>query len=228
MTATLIQVLEARASAAEYFRPTLTPAERQRAARYQLAADRDRYVVSAGLLRQAAGMDVGRWCQRCGRLGDHGQPVPLDAAGQPVAGMALSATHSAETILVAVSTPSPVGIDVEALALTRAWSDADRQAFDRIALSARERESLAPLSPAEADRSRLRAWVRKEAVLKATGLGLAVAPSALEFDQTTLIGWPAALDSFCSGGVTVTDLAPQAEGVIAALAVLSADDSGVD
>jgi 4'-phosphopantetheinyl transferase len=142
----------------------------------------------------------------------------------PVAGTALSATHSAGTVLVAVSRDAPVGIDVEALAMTRAWSDADREAFDRIALSRPERAALAPLSPANADRSRLQCWVRKEAALKATGLGLAVAPSELEFAETTLVGWPAALDPFFSSGVTVTDRALSTTGVIAALAVLSTDE----
>ena len=48
-----------------------------------------------------------------------------------------------------------------------------------LALSAEERRTLAALPPAERDPGFLRYWTRKEAVLKATGHGLAVAPAAI-------------------------------------------------
>jgi 4'-phosphopantetheinyl transferase len=145
--------------------------------------------------------------------------------------MSLSAAHSDRAVLVAACSHALVGIDLEALALAKGWSGADREAFDQVALSDHERESLAVLSTECADGARLRAWVRKEAVLKATGLGLAVPPRGLEFSDAApdagaagavLRSWPAELDPFCSGPVAVVDFAPRAPGYVAAVAVLGA------
>jgi 4'-phosphopantetheinyl transferase len=68
---------------------------------------------------------------------------------------------------------TPVGIDIErSSTLTEPTSE-----FAKAILSQVEREELARLPEDCHETTILKFWVRKEAVLKAAGLGLAVAPS---------------------------------------------------
>lgn len=138
----------------------LGPAERARADGYRRAEDRRTSVVASLLVRAVAGRALGvapgavqveRRCPRCG--GPHGAPY---VAGAPL----LSVSHCAGLVVVA-SSRLPVGVDAE---------PADRRDVSDVAgilLGAGE-----PV-PAD-DVGLLRTWVRKEAVLKATGHGLTV------------------------------------------------------
>ncbi|MEZ0493451.1 4'-phosphopantetheinyl transferase superfamily protein [Kineococcus sp. TBRC 1896] len=159
-------------------RPTAD--ERRRADRLRRSDDRDRSLVAAHLLRVAAarlaGIDaaevvVTRACRTCGADGDHGRPVVRRG---PAAGVALSASHAGDVVVVAASTAGPVGVDVDLVA------HADFPGFDDVALGPREREVLDLVPPTGRPRWRARCWTRKEAVLKWTGLGLAAGPTAVE------------------------------------------------
>lgn len=97
-------------------------------------------------------------CPHCGE--PHGKPV-ID--GSPVH---INLSHAGETVLVGISS-SPVGVDVES----------ETRTTDALALSSRfysrgEAEWVRDVEPANARRRFLRLWVRKEAILKATGEGL--------------------------------------------------------
>jgi len=146
-------------------RPThhalLDDQERARAQRYRLAADRDRSLLGAVLLRAAAARQldvrraeiaVDRTCRRCGSY--HGRPL------LPGTGLHASVSHSGDVVAVALTSCGPVGVDVEAVRTID---------FDAIAGSV--------CTPAERVQVRAEAdfftiWTRKEAVLKATGEGL--------------------------------------------------------
>jgi 4'-phosphopantetheinyl transferase len=87
-----------------------------------------------------------------------GKPVLADGA------LEFNLSHSGDLALVAVSRDLPVGVDLEH---PRGFRDEPRMA--RRICSARELEHLA--GPSDPDEL-LRLWVRKEAVVKATGEGL--------------------------------------------------------
>lgn len=125
-------------------------------------ADRARFVTAAALLRLVASRLMGvapgqiavdRRCHVCGR--PHGRPSL--GSGRPQ----VSVSHSGDYVAVAVCPDAPVGVDVE--------QDGRRTDF----------KALVPhvLDPGEAPAAVdvaafLRYWVRKEALVKATGDGL--------------------------------------------------------
>ena len=139
----------------------LSGPEAQRAARFRLQADRDRFVLATALLRTTvtrqtggdpAELEVNRSCERCGA--QHGRPR------LPGTGLAASISHSGDVVAVALTAGLPVGVDVEAI-------------------SARDYEALVPRVCTAAERQFVRTaedffayWTKKEAVLKAIGTGL--------------------------------------------------------
>jgi 4'-phosphopantetheinyl transferase len=120
-----------------------------------------------------AEVDVARSCATCGS-GDHGRPV-VDTAARTF----LSLARAQGVLLVAVSDDAPVGVDVER---------ADAGGFPGFADVA-----LHPLEDANTAEECATAWVRKEALLKATGHGLQVDPRTIRIsdeDQPRLLVWP--------------------------------------
>jgi 4'-phosphopantetheinyl transferase len=156
---------------------------------------RDRRTASHDLLRTVLTRLTGRadhelvpTCGRCGG-GDHGKPV---LAGSE---LHVSLASTVGLAVVAVTPVAPVGVDVERAAAT---------GFDGFAEVA-----LAPGEHAGTDVERARAWVRKEAVLKATGTGLAVDPRTVDVRADRLTEPPALLYDV-----------PAPEGLACAVAVL--------
>ena len=98
-------------------------------------------------------------------------PLVRDALGcprVPGTGISTSLSHSGGGFAVAVSTAGPVGVDIE---------PADRagvmpEIADRVA-HPEEMAAFSRLSPAMSSRALLELWVRKEALLKAAGTGMA-------------------------------------------------------
>jgi 4'-phosphopantetheinyl transferase len=140
----------------------LDQAERDRRDRYAFETDRARFAVGAALLRVIAGrmtgaapqqVQVDRRCEACGQ--PHGKPSL--GPGGPY----FSVSHSGDYVAVAACQGAPVGVDVE-----HAARRTDYQALVPYVLSPAE-------APAPADEAAfLRYWVRKEALVKATGDGL--------------------------------------------------------
>ncbi|MDR3068463.1 MAG: 4'-phosphopantetheinyl transferase superfamily protein [Cellulomonas sp.] len=188
-----VGVLVASPADAERLARVVTPADAVRARRWHQTADQARSLVAAALLRIAAAsrlgtvvaaVDLGRWCPRCG-LADHGRPVALDPGGCPVPEVHLSASHAGDLVVVAVTGAGPVGVDVERVGA------ATFDGFAPAVLTSRERLALTAVPVADQARWCARIWTRKEALLKALGLGLTVDPSQVE-----VLGrarWPAGL-----------------------------------
>ncbi len=131
------------------------------AARSRLLADA---LAAAGLDGVDAGTLVRR-CRACGGTG-HGKPeVPAALA----AGWHVSVAHTATRLAVAVA-DAPCGVDVEDVAAV------GRAPVAAVLLAPEEARRGADGADAEA---LARVWVRKEALLKATGHGLAVEPSRI-------------------------------------------------
>jgi 4'-phosphopantetheinyl transferase len=129
----------------------------QRAARFVREADRRRCLASHAALRRALG-GSGRWVE-----GAHGKP----ALAEPPPHFNLSRRDGWAAI--AVSNTHEIGVDLEAL---RPIDDAGELAA--LHFTPREREGVADSTDF------LRVWTRKEACMKATGLGLALAPASFE------------------------------------------------
>lgn len=109
-------------------------------------------------------VSAGAVCRRCG--GDHGQPVvKVDGAAAPH----VSVTRGSGVLATAVSWDGPVGVDAE----RRGAATPD---LGRVLLHPDEVAS----GPSDLTRT----WVRKEAVLKAAGLGLTVDPRELLLTPT--------------------------------------------
>ena len=145
--------------------------ERERWARFVDAPAARSYLTLHLLARQQIGRLLGRppeslrfdrTCPDCDR--QHGRPLLVDDPG-----LHLSLSHSGSVVALALSRSGPVGIDVEQVDGVRF------EGFGQVALHPRD---LGAVADATCDAtSAARSWVRKEAALKALGVGLRVDPT---------------------------------------------------
>ncbi|MFG2571297.1 4'-phosphopantetheinyl transferase superfamily protein [Streptomyces sp. NPDC048481] len=173
----------------------LDPVERRRHDATADPADRGRFLVGCALSRialagplgvPAADVPLRRVCPRCG--GPHGK-VRLEPPPRGGPRPDFSVTHSGAVIGVAVCENGRVGLDVEDADL---GLDVDTAA--RVALAAPELAALHRRPPAARKAAFLRTWTRKEAVLKALGVGLGAPLRALELSDPeqppAVLTWP--------------------------------------
>jgi 4'-phosphopantetheinyl transferase len=136
----------------------LDDTERARAEAFRDRHDRDRFTIAHGALRMLAARELNAEPSALAwRAGPNGKPE--------LAGLHTNLSHSGELVAIAISTSRPVGVDVQELVPD----------LDPAELSARyfppdEAGYVAagPDADARADRF-ARLWVRKEAVVKASG-----------------------------------------------------------
>ncbi|MEE2037293.1 4'-phosphopantetheinyl transferase superfamily protein [Nocardiopsis sp. CT-R113] len=205
--------------------------ERARNVRFRHQADRDRHLLGRSMARLVLADRAGcppekvtfdlrcRSCEEKERTGaspgddaPHGKPHPSG----PAQGWEISVSHSGEWVVLAVAEGVPVGVDVERVAEAR-----DLEGLAGYTLAAPEHVVWERLAPADRVGAFFRYWARKEALLKATGLGLSgglrrvlVSPP---HDDAALVSWEG------GGGpetAALTDLAC-AEGYRSALAALA-------
>ena len=198
----------------------VTTGERQRAARYAHESDRLMSLGSAWLTRRLVAnlLDVAplqapivRDCDRCDK--PHGRPV-VGAATKDGTTIQVSATHSGRLVGVALSTSAAVGVDVEDLQGRgpHVWPTVWR-------VLGHHPVPEDPEAGPEAARTAATAWVRTEAVLKATGQGLAVSSRTVDIsteEEPRVIRWPWGDPT---GRVSLFDLNP-GRRYVAALAVI--------
>ncbi len=145
----------------------LSKAESARAHRFVFERDRDRFIAAHAALRQILSAQTGIPAAQLDFVnGDFGKPA-LDGH----AGLHFNLSHSQSLAVIAIShnADAEVGIDIE---LARPMPDA--QALAATCFTAQEIRALKALPPARRDRAFLIGWTRKEACLKALGLGLSV------------------------------------------------------
>ena len=122
----------------------------------------------------------------------------------------VSLAHSGDVAVVAVTYGREVGVDVELLrARTESW------ALSSHALTHSERARLQALPASRRSEAFLSMWTRKEALLKAVGVGLALDPRLIELEDLKIVAAPPELGRACDW--TLVDL-PLA-GYAAALAL---------
>ena len=140
----------------------LAPDERTRAGRFHFERDRSRFIRVRGGLRTLLGGYLGAGSADIAfEYGVHGKPALAARHGSP---LKFNVSHSDGVALVAISHGVEVGIDVEAI---RPMADANQIAARFF--SSRETAELRALPPGFF----FTCWTRKEAYLKARGLGLA-------------------------------------------------------
>jgi 4'-phosphopantetheinyl transferase len=150
----------------------LSPDERARADRFVFEDDRSRYVTGRTALRTLLGRELG--------LAPAAVPMDSTMHGRPRCAslrgkLDFNLSNSGEVAVIAMAPQETVGVDVETFRPVH-----DAVGLSRHYFSNAESRQLEILVPALRDRAFLTCWTRKEAVLKATGLGLTIAPATVE------------------------------------------------
>ena len=150
----------------------LAPGERDRADRFRFDRHRRRYQVAHAALRLILATHADR---ARGELplaaGPHGKPH-LEG---PLRWLRFNLSHTADLALIACARDIELGVDIE-----RTPTDDDLRGAAARYFSPAERAELAALPPALAPGGFCRAWTRKEAFIKAIGLGLHMALDAFD------------------------------------------------
>jgi 4'-phosphopantetheinyl transferase len=171
----LVEVGWARVVPSELLLPGLAADDRARCGRLRRSGDRDRSATARVLLRAAVGAWMGMVadtvvirsaCASCGGT-DHGRPYVAAVPGT-LPRPHVSVAHAGDVAVVALTEAGPLGVDVEPT------DAAHFDRFDEVALA--DTEAARVTGPARGPGARTRTWVRKEAVLKASGFGLATDP----------------------------------------------------
>ena len=182
---------------------SLSHDERARAARFLRETDRARFVAAHGMLRAVLGraaactpaaLEFARNAFGKPYLVHDGKPHPLR----------FNLSHGGGLLLIAFGLGREVGVDVER---PRALAPDGMDALMTAAFAPVEQSALRALPPRDRARAAYRLWVRREALAKAQGTGLARPSSKPQH-----------------GGWTVRDL-PLGPGVFAALA---AEGEGIE
>jgi 4'-phosphopantetheinyl transferase len=154
----------------DFFREHLSPSEKIRADKFHFQKDRDAYEKARGILRFL----LGRYLN----LPPADVQISTTKLGKPyiselLNGHALSfnLSHSGGVAVYAFALNHPVGVDVETL---RPIPDLDQLAARFF--TENERKSLQAIEPGARTKPFLQYWTRKEAYLKAIGLGLSISP----------------------------------------------------
>lgn len=148
--------------------PTLAPDEQARAARFVYSEDRIRFIAGRGILRTILGryLDCAPAHIRFD-YGIYGKPALAEPAQR--SGITFSVAHSGDLALYSIAVGRAVGVDVEAIRTIK-----DGRAVAAVAFSPLEQAALAALPEDRWLQGFFRCWTRKEAYVKARGLGLSL------------------------------------------------------
>ena len=165
MTEIVVARLDAGAEETRSLESCLSDAERERAARFRFERDRRRFIVARARLREelAARLGVRPEAVRFA-YGDNGKPRLADHALQ------FSVSHCDDVALFAFSKTAEVGVDIEAIRPVREADAIAIQFFSPL-----EHAGYAALAPRDRLLGFFRVWTRKEAYVKALGVGFSMA-----------------------------------------------------
>jgi 4'-phosphopantetheinyl transferase len=144
--------------------------EYARAARMAFARDGGRFLASRHALRQLLAAALGRSPRDLGVAADEFGKLFVAEAGA----LQFSLSRSAGLALIGISGDRAIGVDIEAV---RAVPETDELVRDHF--TAEERAEWLRAAEALRDRVFLTCWTRKEACVKALGVGLAVPPASV-------------------------------------------------
>ena len=176
--------LEMSAGWLDELRATLSADELTRAAHFHFARDRARFVAAHGIVRDI----LGRYLEVApARLefssNEYGKPA---LAGDFRDSLSFNLSHSGDLVVIAIARGREVGIDVELYAPDRA-----DQAVAANYFSPAEVARLRAVPESLRARAFFNCWTRKEAYIKARGMGLSIPLDS--FDVSLAPDEPAAL-----------------------------------
>jgi 4'-phosphopantetheinyl transferase len=159
----------------------LAEEERDRAARFRFARDRERYLAGRVALRGILAGYLGRPPET---LRFVRAPFGKPALFAEPTGLQFNLTHSDWCALVAVARGRRVGVDVEGIRLGQSSMDVARRFFAR-----GEVDALVVAAPEERAVTFVRCWTRKEAYVKARGDGLSLSLQHFEVPLSSDAAW---------------------------------------
>lgn len=201
--------LEPDAARLEALHAILSPEERERAARFHFPEHQKHFIGCRGILREIlSGFLEIPPAELRFTYNAYGKP------GVPDSTLRFNVSHSGGWAMFAVTQAREVGIDLERIN--------ERTAIELIParfFSARETAQLRALPVEQQTHAFFRCWTRKEAYIKARGLGLSLPLDS--FDVSLAPGEPAALLR-AAGNYSVREL-PAPEGFAAAVVAEGTD-----
>jgi 4'-phosphopantetheinyl transferase len=193
----------------ECCRDLLSSDERERAARFKFATDRERYIIAHGALRSILGsyLKVAPADLRFA-IGSNGKPQL--APGFAGDRLKFNLSHSRVVSLVAVIRGREIGVDVEHIREDFPFDEVAQRFF-----ASEEVRALRALPRRFQREAFYRCWTGKEALLKAKGTGLSGKLDEVEIvftseESVRIIG--------TTPGWTLTELSPR-DGYVGAVAV---------
>ena len=142
--------------------PHTTRQEQLEAERYAHIEDAARHMAGRALARRMLRAAFGRDCAAEFACSPYGKPFCPEVSAD------FSISHSGNMVWVALCRCASVGIDVEKMRPLPDAADLTSQ------LHPQEQNDLLSLPPAELQTAFYRCWTRKEAVIKAVGMGLSM------------------------------------------------------
>jgi 4'-phosphopantetheinyl transferase len=145
---------------------TLVPEELARAERFHFRIDRQRWVVGRGMVRRVLADYVGvrpadvRLCYN-----SHGKPALTGESDR--GGVKFNVSHSGELLFLAIARDREVGVDVEQVRPLPDWRELAGRFFAPAEIATLDR-----VPAAVRERAFFQCWTRKEAYIKAHGLGM--------------------------------------------------------
>jgi 4'-phosphopantetheinyl transferase len=157
-----------------YFSSLLSPDEKERAGRFYFERDRSRYILGRGILRTllAAHLNL-EPAQIRFSYGPCGKPALKSTRGENAPQFNIS--HSGNLLMVAFCQEHRVGIDVEQVRLV-----ADELRLAEEFFSPGESKWISSLNGARRRAAFFKLWTCKEALVKASGIGLAEIKEQME------------------------------------------------
>ncbi len=160
------------------FERVLSDDEQGRADRFHLQKHKNHFVAARGILRHILSrylmVDPG---QLRFKYGLHGKPA-LDHTGVLGANLRFNISHSTGLLLVVVSVERELGIDLEQIQPAFVTKEIVNEVF-----SEQEQARFHSVQAANQSKMFFEVWTRKEAYLKARGIGLSVPLNQLEVLQ---------------------------------------------
>ncbi|OGO28417.1 MAG: hypothetical protein A2Z16_09195 [Chloroflexi bacterium RBG_16_54_18] len=166
----------------ENYLGVLDEAEKGRAARYYNEADRSKFILRRGVLRQLLGKYLNAQPSQIQyTTNEFGKPALDQRIGSD---LQFNLSTSGDTALLAFTEGRRVGVDIE-----RERQDFETGSIANRFFSAAEQVSLSQLPPGQRLQGFYNCWTRKEAVIKALGQGLSLPLDS--FDVNLAPGEPA-------------------------------------
>lgn len=154
----------------------LSADERARQARFRFARDQRRYLVTRALVRTVlsryAAVRPEQWAFSEGPRGRPAIAAPLTAPA-----LEFNVSHSADLVMLGVTSGRTLGIDTESISARAA----DIEGLDRY-FAPQESAALLSLPAGERRKRFFELWTLKESYIKARGMGLAIPLDAFRFE----------------------------------------------